>query len=115
LETHSEVYLATAYSPDHLSDRGRAFARHYEERYHEVPDLYAAQSYDAARLLLEALQRVGKASRDALGTELAHLEQFDSITGPIFWKGRQPHRRVFLIALKNNQANVIASIDAEAN
>jgi branched-chain amino acid transport system substrate-binding protein len=115
LETRPDVYLATAYSPDHLSDHGRTFARRYEERFHEPPDLYAAQSYDAARLLFEALRRAGAASRDALGKELARLEQFDSVTGPVRWKERQPRRRVFLIALKNNRPSVVSTVEAEEN
>lgn len=115
LETRPDVYLATAYSPDHLSERGRAFARRYEERFHEQPDLYAAQSYDAARLIFESLQRAGMASREALGKELARLEQFDGVTGPVRWKERQPHRRVFLIALKNNRPSVVSTIEAEEN
>lgn len=115
LESHPDVYLATAYSPEHLSDRGRAFAQSYEERFHEPPDLYAAQSYDAARLLFEALQRVGAASRDALGKELSQLEQFESVTGPVDWNERQPRRRVFLIALKDNRPNVVSTIEAEEN
>ncbi len=115
LETRPDVYLATVYSPDHLSERGRAFARRYEERFHESPDLYAVQSYDAARLVIESLQRAGTASREALGKELARLEQFDSVTGPVRWKDRQPHRRVFLIALKNNRPRVVSTIEAKEN
>ncbi len=115
LETRPDVYLATAYSPEHLSERGRAFARHYEERFHEQPNLYAAQSYDAARLVLESLQRAGTPSREALGKELARLEQFDSVTGPVRWKERQPHRRVFVIALKNNRPSVVSTIEADEN
>jgi branched-chain amino acid transport system substrate-binding protein len=115
LETRPDVYLATAYSPDHLSERGRAFARRYEERFHEQPNLYAAHSYDAARLVLESLQRAGAASREALGKELARLEQFDSVTGPVRWKDRYPRRRMFLIALKNNRPSVVSPIEAEEN
>jgi branched-chain amino acid transport system substrate-binding protein len=115
LETRPDVYLATAYSPENLSERGRTFARDYEERFHEPPDLYAAQSYDAARLLFDALQRAGTPSREALGKELARLEQFESVTGQMRWKERQPHRRVFLIALKNNRPSVASIVEAEEN
>lgn len=115
LETRPDVYLATAYSPDHLSERGRAFARSYQERFHEPPDLYAAGSYDAARLLLDALQRAGAPRRDALTKELAQLESFDSVTGPVRWKDQQPRRRVFLIALKNNRPSVVSTIEPEEN
>jgi branched-chain amino acid transport system substrate-binding protein len=115
LETRPDVYLATAYSADHLSERGRAFAHSYEERFHEPPDLYAAGSYDAARLLLDALKRADATSRDALTRELGRLEQFESVTGPILWKERQPCRRVFLIALKNNRASVVSTVEPDEN
>jgi branched-chain amino acid transport system substrate-binding protein len=115
LEARPDVYLATAFSAEHLTDAGRAFARRYEERFHEAPDLYAAQSYDAARLLFDAMQRAGDASRDALAKQLSHLEQFQSVTGPVCWKDRQPQRRVFMLALKSNQAKAVQTIEPEEN
>jgi branched-chain amino acid transport system substrate-binding protein len=115
LEARPDVYLATAYSPDHLTELGRAFARSYEERFHEPPDLYAAQAYDAARLLFDTMQRTGNTNKDALVKEVARLELFDSVTGPVHWKDHQPSRRVFLIALKNNQAKVVRVIEPEDN
>ncbi|HZV06105.1 MAG TPA: ABC transporter substrate-binding protein [Gemmataceae bacterium] len=115
LETHSDVYLATAYSAEKLSDSGRAFAGRYKERFHEPPDFFAAQSYDATRLLFDALQRAGAPSRDALGKTLSHMEQFDSVTGPIRWKDRLPRRRVFLIALKNNKPSVVSVLEPDEN
>ena len=115
LETRPDVYLATAYSNEHLSDGGRAFARRYEERFHEPPDLHAAQSYDAARLLFEAMQRASAPSREALRKELAHQEEFDSVTGRVHWKDRQPRRRVFLMVVKNNQPKIVSILEPEEN
>jgi branched-chain amino acid transport system substrate-binding protein len=115
LESRSDVYLATAYSSEHLSDAGRAFARRYEERFHEAPDLFAAQSYDAARLLFDAMQRAGAPSKETLVKELAQVEHFDSVTGPIRWKERQPRRRVFLVALQKNRPKVVSTIEPEEN
>jgi branched-chain amino acid transport system substrate-binding protein len=115
LETRSDVYLATAYNADNLSESGRAFARRYEERFHEPSDFFAAQCYDATRLLFDAMQRAGAPNRDALGKTLAQLEPFESVTGPIHWKDRQPHRRVFLIALNNNRPSVVSIREPEEN
>jgi branched-chain amino acid transport system substrate-binding protein len=115
LETRPDIYLASAYSAEHLSDSGRAFARAYEGRFHEPPGLYAAQSYDAARHLFDALQRAGTPSREALRKELVQREEFNSVTGRIQWKDRQPRRRVFLIALKNNHPNVVSVLEPEEN
>jgi branched-chain amino acid transport system substrate-binding protein len=115
LETQADVYLATAYSAEHLSEAGRSFARRYEERFHEPPDLFSAQSYDAFRLLFEAMQCAGSANKDAVVKELSHLEQFESVTGPVRWKQRQPRRRVFLIALKENRPTVVTTVAPEEN
>jgi branched-chain amino acid transport system substrate-binding protein len=115
LETRPDVYLATAYSAEKLSESGRAFARHYEARFHEPPDFYAALSYDSARLLLDAMHRAAAASRDSLTKELAQLKSFDSVTGPVHWKDRQPRRRVFLIALQNNRPRVVSMLEPEEN
>ena len=82
--------------------------RRYEERFHEPPDLHAAQSYDAARLLFEAMQCASAPSREALRKELAHQEEFDSVTGRVHWKDRQPRRRVFLMVVKNNQPKIVS-------
>ncbi len=67
LEVHTDIYLATAYSADHLTELGRAFARRYEERFHEPPDLHAAQAYDATRLLFDAMLRAGGHQQGGFG------------------------------------------------
>jgi branched-chain amino acid transport system substrate-binding protein len=113
LEASPEVYLATAYSADHLTEAGRAFARAYQERFHEAPDLYAAQAYDAARLLFAALARAGDASKEALEKEVSHLEEFDSVTGPVHWKNGRTLRRVFLLALRKNRAQIVRVVEPE--
>jgi branched-chain amino acid transport system substrate-binding protein len=113
LEIRPDVYLATAYSADHLTESGRDFARKYQERFHEPPDLYAAQAYDGTRLLVEALQRVGGPDKDALVKELERLESFDALTGPIHWKDHQPRRRLFLIVLTSQAAKVVRTIEPD--
>lgn len=115
LEKQPDVYLATAFSTDHLTESGRDFARRYETRFHEPPDLYAAQAYDGTRLLAEALQRAGGPDKDAVVKDLARLESFDAVTGPIHWKDRQPSRRVFLVALTSKAAKVVRTIEPDEN
>ncbi len=113
LEASPDVYLATAYSAEHLTEAGRAFAHSYQERFHKAPDLYAAQSYDAARLLFAAMARAGDGSKEAVAKEIARTQEFDSVTGPVRWKDRQPRRRVFLLVMKKNRAEVIRAVEPE--
>jgi branched-chain amino acid transport system substrate-binding protein len=113
LEAQPDVYLATAYSADHLTESGRAFAQRYEERFHEAPDLYAAQAYDAARLLFDVMRRAGNADKEPLLKEFSRSEPFDSVTGRVTWKDRQPCRRVFLIGLKNHRTQVVRIVEPD--
>ncbi len=55
-----------AESPDPVV---RAFVSRYQARFHDTPDLFAAQAYDATRLVIEAIERgalTGREVRDAL-------------------------------------------------
>lgn len=47
----------------------QAFVSRYQARFHSLPDLFAAQAYDATRLVIEAIERgaaTGREVRDAL-------------------------------------------------
>jgi branched-chain amino acid transport system substrate-binding protein len=106
-----EVYLATVLAGDALADRGKAFAKKYEERFHEPPDLVAVQAYDAVRLVTDTMQRDNSTSD--LGPSIYKTEKFESLTGPIAWKDRQAKRPLFLVRLHEKEATVVKTIKAD--
>jgi branched-chain amino acid transport system substrate-binding protein len=93
------VLLASVYAVGGLSERGRDFAHRYEERFHEPPDLDAAQAYDSAGLLLDALQQTQSAAGPALRDHLARVARFETVTGPLTFKDHLPLRKIFLLAV----------------
>jgi branched-chain amino acid transport system substrate-binding protein len=93
------VLLATVFANVGLSERGREFARRYEERFREPPDLYAAQAHDSACLLLDALQQTPSAAGPALRDHLNKVTNFETVTGPMNFKDRLPLRKVFLLTV----------------
>lgn len=112
LETGPQVLLATVYLPEKLTARGQDFARRYEADFHEPPDLYAAQAYDGARLLLDILQRAQTTAPATLRDELARTATFETVTGPVSWKDQRPRRAFFLVELKEGHPRLVQTVEA---
>lgn len=78
------VLASSAWGPDLDNPANRAFVEAFEKKYDRIPSMYAAQAYDAARLINSALQKTGgdvsdkKALRDAI-----KAADFDSVRGEL--------------------------------
>jgi branched-chain amino acid transport system substrate-binding protein len=96
-EAGSGIYYATSYVPgEEDTDVGKAFAKKFQERFHESPDVNAALAYDAAGLVFEAIRR-WKASDNTTAREtLAKIESYDGLTGPFKIKDHVLRRTVFI-------------------
>jgi branched-chain amino acid transport system substrate-binding protein len=101
------VFLATVFAAEGLSEKGKAFARRYAERFHEPPDFFAAQAYDGTRLLAEALRRAGLPSQARLREELANVDSLEGVTGPLLFKDRRCRRRIFILALEKGTVQFV--------
>lgn len=60
----------------------KAFVKSFEAAYHEPPNSYAANAYDAARVLIEAWKQVGNTDREAIIDAVAKTE-LEGTQGPI--------------------------------
>lgn len=81
----------------------REFVERYRRRYQATPSLFAAQAYDAARMVLEAL-RQGASSGRAVRDQLLQLQDFPSLGGPaVFGPGGTLQRRALLIQVKSGK------------
>ena len=58
----------------------QSFVETYKERYGEEPDMFAAQAYDAALIVIEAMKQKGT-DRQAIRDGLAETTDFPGITG----------------------------------
>jgi branched-chain amino acid transport system substrate-binding protein len=113
LREGTDVFLATVYATEGLTARGKDFAKHYEERFRVAPNLVAAQAYDAARLLFAAMHKAQEESRARIREELAREEPFDSVTGPVHGKDREPRRRLFVVRLTDRAPKVVKTVEPE--
>lgn len=63
-----------------LDANTEAFVKSYEETFDEVPDGFAAQSFDAVNIMMQCIEKVGTDST-ALRDEIAALRGFEGVSG----------------------------------
>jgi branched-chain amino acid transport system substrate-binding protein len=101
------LYLATAYcSREKFGPDGEAFAREYEDKFRERPDLAAALAYDGVRLLIDALERAKVSTPGPLTAELLAVRDFPGVTGPIGLGERRAKRKLFVVSVKGGEQKV---------
>ena len=73
-------YTFRSYDPSQADSRTAQFVSGYASRYGEAPDIFAALSYDAARLLVDAIRRGGDSGPE-IRQALMGVQQFPGVTG----------------------------------
>ncbi|VVE32803.1 ABC transporter substrate-binding protein [Pandoraea eparura] len=78
------------YSPDLDNAQNKQFVAAFQKKYHRLPSMYAAQSYDAANLIDSALAKTkgSVADREALRAALKAAD-FASVRGPFKFASNQ--------------------------
>jgi branched-chain amino acid transport system substrate-binding protein len=107
----ADFYLATIYPGPVPSSE--AFVQAYQQRFHEVPDLFAAQAYDATRLLLATLEKANSAQPERLLEQLNQWESFATRTGTLTWKERRARRPLYVVHVQGGKATVVRTVELE--
>nr|VFJ45343.1 MAG: ABC-type oligopeptide transport system, substrate-binding protein [Candidatus Kentron sp. FW] len=76
-----DTAVATVFDPKRPRNITRDFVRRFKERYGIVPDTWAAQGYDAAKLLAHAMVESGSRVPADLAGTLRFVENWDGVTG----------------------------------
>lgn len=76
-------YFTNHYSPEQKEQATQRFIKRYKEKHGEVPDALAALSYDAAMILLQALDKAEAPAAEPLRKTLSGLKGFQGVTGTI--------------------------------
>lgn len=100
---------SSPYAPDLDNAANQAFAKAFREKYGREPSLYAAQSYDAARLIASALKKTGGEVKDKAAFRAAlKAADFDSVRGYFAYNTNQfpisPFYRVDVVPDAQGQA-----------
>ncbi len=76
-------YISNHYSVDDPSPAVRRFVDAYKAKYASEPDSIAALTYDATRLLADAIERAGSTEGKRIRDALASTKDFAGVTGTI--------------------------------
>ena len=101
-----EAYFTVGFSPETGHKAAQEFAERFKERYAAPPDSLAAHSYDAARLLMEAVLR-SDGTREGVRETLSEFGVFEGATG-IFRQGASREAEKEAIVLKIESGSFVA-------
>jgi len=106
----NEVYYTTAYTTINASEELEHFINAYRAEYNEEPNMFAALGYDAANLLIQAIEEAGSSDRAAIQKALLNIE-FNGITGSFsFDDTHTPIKSVLVVTLENGVQTKAESI-----
>jgi branched-chain amino acid transport system substrate-binding protein len=106
-EAINDVYWAASYIPGEESDEGKAFAKRFQERYSQAPDVNAVLAYEASGLMFEALRRAKKSENGSAREALAGIDSFSGVTGPLVIKNQVLWRTVFIAQAAGKETKVV--------
>lgn len=105
------AYFSNHYSVDEPSPAVRTFVDAYRKAFGAAPDSIAALSYDAARLLADAIQRAGSTEGKRVRDALAATTRFEGVTGTIsFDADRNPVKPAVILQIRGGAFHFVASI-----
>ena len=79
----NNTFFASHYSPDDNSPAIKTFVDAYQAEYGQVPDSFAALSYDATMLIIEAIKRAGSEDTVKIKDEMAKTIDHQAVSGTI--------------------------------
>ena len=98
------AYLTNHYAPDVPWPNSQAFVKNYRAKYSRDPSSLAAQGYDAARLLYDAMSRATGLAPDPIKNALAVTKGFQGATGVIsIDANRNAQKPVVVVQIKGGK------------
>ncbi|HYQ87552.1 MAG TPA: ABC transporter substrate-binding protein [Bacteroidota bacterium] len=105
------TYYANHYSTTDPRDVVQNFVKKFHEKYNETPDAIAALSYDAVRILMDAMRRAGSTDGPKLRDAIAATKGFDGVTGTItIDANRNASKSAVILAIKDGKLTLRETI-----
>lgn len=113
-ENANDIYYTTHFSPSSQEEDVQAFLAAYKEKFGTDADTFAALGFDAANLMIDAIERAGSADRAAVTKAIAETVDFDGVTGTFsIDEQHNPTKPVTLIKLTAGEIESAEEYSAE--
>ena len=100
----NNTYFTNFYSIEDKNPVSNAFVEAYKKEYGQTPDSMAAMGYDAAKLLVDAIERADSTDAKKIKEALAATKNFSSVSGEMSLNERHDAvRGVVIIELKDGK------------
>ncbi len=108
-------YYSNHYSDEDSRPEVKEFIARYKAKWGEEPGAMAVLGYDAANILMEALDRAPNTSGKALAAEIAKTKDFKGITGTITLdKNRNASKPAVILGMKNGAWKFVTNVEPKA-
>ncbi|CVK18556.1 Leucine-specific-binding protein [Sporomusa paucivorans] len=98
----NNTFFSNHYSPDDNSPAVQTFVEAYKKEYNQTPDAFAALSYDATMMVIEAMKRSNSADPVKIKDELAKTKDYQAVSGLIsFDANHDPIKSAVIIEMKD--------------
>jgi branched-chain amino acid transport system substrate-binding protein len=105
------AYFSNHYSVDDPSPAVRTFAAAYKRRFGADPDSIAALSYDATKLLADAIKRAGSTEGKRIRDALADTKGFAGVSGTIDMDAdRNPIKPAVILKVERGRFRFVTSV-----
>lgn len=104
-------YYANHYSTESTEPMVQDFIKKFQAKYNEVPDGLAALGYDAAKILVAAMERTSQITPKAIREELTKTSNFPGVTGKITLnENRDAVKPAVVVQVENEKRKYITTV-----
>jgi len=105
-------YFSNHYTTESPVPATQEFIKKYKTKYNEVPDGLAAMGYDAANVLIAAMDKAPDLTPLAIRDTIAQTKGFPGATGTISLNSeRNPEKEAFIVQVKGKNLKFVTKID----
>jgi branched-chain amino acid transport system substrate-binding protein len=104
-------YFSNQFSAGDPSPVVQEFGKVYREKFGSLPDNFAALGYDAAKVVLDAIQRAGSTNSTAIRDAIGQTKDFPGVSGKITIDARRnASKPAVIMAIKEQQIQYFEKI-----
>lgn len=104
-------YFSNHYSTESTDPLVQDFIKKFQAKYNETPDGLAALGYDAAKILVAAMERTNEITPQAIRDELAKTKDFAGVTGKISMnENRDAVKPAVVVQVENEKRKFVTSV-----
>ena len=107
-------YYSNHYSTESTDPTVQEFIKKFKARYSEVPDGLAALGYDAAKILVAAMERTTEVTPQNIRDELAKTKDFPGVTGKIsINENRDAVKPAVIVQIENEKRKFVTTVNPQ--